>query len=317
MSSCETPKHSTNAMAPFSRAPLESFNDWGDVTILSPRRSPKQALPGIGLHSPLHGRQACPEFNSFYQGVGQICPREGLLCAVSSENGDKFVTSPPPPPQPLNESLNLVIALFIGALSWVGRSRRSFFPRCAWRAREGFDWTRGTTTTHTPPTPRLVRLSSTPIGLGCQRILPLFSLSNTPALAPPPLSPAPPSPLPSPPPLLLLPLLIEEFLSLSLEGPLPPLGLPMNCPLRPLFDLSWLRWSWYSALHWVPDAMGRSGSHSRRDGRFPRAGEATTRPWTRAWQPIYVAPLMELLLVSPKSPSRIGKWACRRTSCPR
>ena len=55
----------------------ESFNEWGerDTTIPSPGKSPKQPLPGIGLHDPLHGRQACPEFNSSYHGVVQICPR--------------------------------------------------------------------------------------------------------------------------------------------------------------------------------------------------------------------------------------------------
>ena len=47
----------------------------GDTTIPSPGRSPKQPLPGIGLHDPLHGRQACPELNSFYQRIGKICPR--------------------------------------------------------------------------------------------------------------------------------------------------------------------------------------------------------------------------------------------------
>ena len=47
----------------------------GDTTISSPGRSPKQPLPGIGLHDPLHGEQACPEFIVFDQGVGQICPR--------------------------------------------------------------------------------------------------------------------------------------------------------------------------------------------------------------------------------------------------
>ena len=56
--------------------------------------------------------------------------------------------------------VNLTIALFVAALSWVWRSCRSFFPRCAWRARESFNWTRGTTPTDTPPTPRLVWLSS-------------------------------------------------------------------------------------------------------------------------------------------------------------
>ena len=47
----------------------------GDTSISSPlRRSPKQPLPGIGLHESLHGRQARPEFIAFDQGVGQICP---------------------------------------------------------------------------------------------------------------------------------------------------------------------------------------------------------------------------------------------------
>ena len=51
----------------------------GDRTILSPGKSPKQPLTGIGLHDPLHGQQACPEFNSFHQGVGHISLREGLF----------------------------------------------------------------------------------------------------------------------------------------------------------------------------------------------------------------------------------------------
>ena len=41
-----------------------------DTTIPSPGRSPKKTLPGTGLHDPLHGRQGCPEFTSFHQGVG-------------------------------------------------------------------------------------------------------------------------------------------------------------------------------------------------------------------------------------------------------
>ena len=120
MSSCETPRHSTNAMAPFSRAPL-----------------------------------------------------------------------------------NLSIALFVAALSWVWRSCRSFFPRCAWRARESFDWTRGTTPTQTPPTPRLVWLSSISlsdwVAIGsshCSRC----PTPPPPTPPPPPLSPPPPPPRPSPPP---------------------------------------------------------------------------------------------------------------------
>ena len=46
-----------------------------DTTISSPGRSPKQPLPGIGLHDPLHGHQAGPEFIALGQGVGQLCPR--------------------------------------------------------------------------------------------------------------------------------------------------------------------------------------------------------------------------------------------------
>ena len=53
----------------------------GDTTIPSPEMARKQPLPGIGLHDPLHNRQACPEFNLFHQGVGQISLPEGLfLC---------------------------------------------------------------------------------------------------------------------------------------------------------------------------------------------------------------------------------------------
>ena len=46
----------------------------GDSAIPFPGLSPEQPLPGIRLHDPLHGRQACPEFHSFHPRVGQICP---------------------------------------------------------------------------------------------------------------------------------------------------------------------------------------------------------------------------------------------------
>ena len=57
---------------------FECFNDWGrgNTTASSPRRSPKQPLPGIGLHDPVYGWQACPELNSFHRGAGKISPRE-------------------------------------------------------------------------------------------------------------------------------------------------------------------------------------------------------------------------------------------------
>ena len=51
---------------------VSTIAEGGDTTIPSPVRSPKQPLPGIGLHDPLHGRQACPEFSLFHQRVGQI-----------------------------------------------------------------------------------------------------------------------------------------------------------------------------------------------------------------------------------------------------
>ena len=52
-----------------------TFGEGGDTTISSPRRSPKQPLPRMRQHDPLHGRQACSKFIAFEQGVGQICPR--------------------------------------------------------------------------------------------------------------------------------------------------------------------------------------------------------------------------------------------------
>ena len=45
---------------------VSTIGGGGDTTISSPRRSPKQPLPRIGLHDPLHGPQACLEFNSFH-----------------------------------------------------------------------------------------------------------------------------------------------------------------------------------------------------------------------------------------------------------
>ena len=60
------------------RSSRSTIGEGGDTNIPSPGRSSKQSDPGIGLHDPLHTRQACPEFNSFHQGVGQICPRKGL-----------------------------------------------------------------------------------------------------------------------------------------------------------------------------------------------------------------------------------------------
>ena len=51
----------------------------------------------IGLHCPLHGRQACAKFTSFHQGVGQISPLEGLFsCCPLSKRG-RIRDTPAPP----------------------------------------------------------------------------------------------------------------------------------------------------------------------------------------------------------------------------
>ena len=68
-----------------------------DTRILSPGRSPKQPLPGIRLHDPLHGRQACPEFNSFHQGVGQISPRQILFSYHPFPKRRQICDVPAPP----------------------------------------------------------------------------------------------------------------------------------------------------------------------------------------------------------------------------
>ena len=45
----------------------------------APGDGTKTASSGGRTTDPLHGWQACLEFNSFHQGVGQISPRERLL----------------------------------------------------------------------------------------------------------------------------------------------------------------------------------------------------------------------------------------------
>ena len=67
--------HIDTLLRPCAAKRGSTIGEGGDTTTSSPGRSPKQPLPGIRLHDPLHDRQACPEFNAFDQGVGQICPR--------------------------------------------------------------------------------------------------------------------------------------------------------------------------------------------------------------------------------------------------
>ena len=51
------------------------IGEGGDTTISSAKRAPKQPVPRIGLHDPLHSRKACPEFIASDQGVGQVGPQ--------------------------------------------------------------------------------------------------------------------------------------------------------------------------------------------------------------------------------------------------
>ena len=137
--------------------------------------------------------------------------------------------------------LNLSVGLFNAVLSRVWRSRRSFYPRCAWRAHKSFGWTWGTTPTHTRSTLRLVWLRSIPLSAWVANECCYCSRCSTnPAphtpLCPPPLSL--PSLLALPPP---APPSIAEFPSLSLEGPLPPLGLSLSYLIHSLFSSSRLR----------------------------------------------------------------------------
>ena len=83
-------------------ASVPTVGGGGDTANPSPGRSPKQALPGIGLHDdPLHGQEACPEFDSFHQGVGQISSRKGLFsCRSLPKRGQNCDI--PDPPQSLN-----------------------------------------------------------------------------------------------------------------------------------------------------------------------------------------------------------------------
>ena len=50
----------------------------------------------MGLHDPLYSRQACHKLNSFHQEVGHTSPERRNFRTLPYQNGDKFLTSPPP-----------------------------------------------------------------------------------------------------------------------------------------------------------------------------------------------------------------------------
>ena len=68
------------------------------MIISSPRRSPKYPLPGMRLHDPLHGRRHAPNSSHLTRELVKYVSSRGYFRTVPSQNGNKNVTSPPPPP---------------------------------------------------------------------------------------------------------------------------------------------------------------------------------------------------------------------------
>ena len=50
------------------------------------------------LHDSLHGRQACPEFIVFDQGVGQMSPVGAIFVPFPPQTGTNMLRPRPPPP---------------------------------------------------------------------------------------------------------------------------------------------------------------------------------------------------------------------------
>ena len=91
------PRHATPAR-PLLLLSSSTIGGGGDMTFPSTGRSPKQPLPEIRLHDPLHGRQACPELNSFHQRVVQIFTRQGLVFVRPLPKRGLICYIPFPPP---------------------------------------------------------------------------------------------------------------------------------------------------------------------------------------------------------------------------
>ena len=89
--------HSSCTVVPQKTTSCSTIGEGGDTTISSPGRSPKQPLPGIRLHDLLHGRKLVPNSTHSTRGLVKYVPDRGYFRAVLSQNGDIFITSPPPP----------------------------------------------------------------------------------------------------------------------------------------------------------------------------------------------------------------------------
>ena len=69
-----------------------------DSTISSPGGSPKQPFRGWDYMIRYMVGKLAPNSSHLTRGLVKYVPGRGYFRAVSSQNGDKTVTSPPPPP---------------------------------------------------------------------------------------------------------------------------------------------------------------------------------------------------------------------------
>ena len=77
------------------------IEEGADTTISFPGRSPKQPLPGIGLHDPLHDWQDCPEFIVFdIGGWSNMSPVGTIFVPFPPKTGNNLLH--PRPCQSLN-----------------------------------------------------------------------------------------------------------------------------------------------------------------------------------------------------------------------
>ena len=73
--------------------------------ISSPGRSPNSPFRGNDYKILYMIGKLAPNSSHFTRGLVKYVPGRGYFRAVSSQNGDKLVTSAPPPPQSLNGSI--------------------------------------------------------------------------------------------------------------------------------------------------------------------------------------------------------------------
>ena len=87
---------SLSIFCPLPAGSVSTIGGGGDTTIPPPGRSPKQSLPGIGLRHPHMVGKLAPNSTHFTRELVKYVPGRGFFRAVPSQNGEKFVTSPPP-----------------------------------------------------------------------------------------------------------------------------------------------------------------------------------------------------------------------------